>query len=96
MDWTRDFIIILAGSLITLGLFGLNMWLIIKRDGAESFLVSASMHLVALATAIFNLLRILPTAEDAILIGNAVAILCISYSFWRAIQKRKAGPEVTQ
>jgi len=96
MEWTREFLIILAGSLITLGLFALNIWFIVKRDGVESFPVSVSMHLVALATAIFNLFRIGATAEDAILIGNAIAILCISYSFWRVIRKKRDERKATQ
>ena len=96
MDWTREFIIILIGTVITLGLFALNIWLIVKRDGAESLLVSISMHLVAFATAVYNLFRIGATAEDAILIGNIVAILCIIYSFWRVIKKKMAERKAAQ
>ena len=88
MELTFGFSAVLFSACVVLALLVVNIF-IAARQGVESYRLTVAMHVVGLFTVGANVLRLYDTATNAMLIGNAVAFVCISYSLRCAVEREK-------
>lgn len=87
--WTLEFNLVIAGAVITLLLFILNLHISLKGEEFGSFPVNIAMHVVGLLTAIANAIRMQGDAVDSAMGINVIAIVCILISLLRTIRTMK-------
>jgi len=88
MELTFGFVAVLLSACVVLALLVMNIF-IAARHGAESYRLTLAVHIVGLATVGVNVLRLLGTATNTMLLGNAIAFICISVSLRYCIQREK-------
>ena len=89
LTFTFGFIAVLAGACLSLVLLAVNVFIAARR-GTESYPVTLALHVVGVMTVIGNLIRIHENATNTMVVGNAVALLCICASMRRCIAANRS------
>ena len=88
MELTFGLVAVLFSACVVLALLVMNIF-IAARHGAESYRLTMAVHVVGLVTVGVNVIRLFDSATNTMLIGNAIAFICISFSLRRCLEREK-------
>lgn len=82
------FAAVIVGAVIATALFAANIFTAARRGGA-SYALTLGSHVIAIITIIGNIMRIITVETGSIVLGNLVALCCVSFSLYRRIKEHE-------